>query len=214
MKIILTQKAARLGSIGDTVEVATGYARNYLLPNGKALRWSKENIAKFESEKAGLIARQESEKKTAEENLPKITAAKLHLIRSAGDAGRLYGSVSSRDIAKLLGDLTGVAIMSEQVLLGQPIKEIGAVEINVQLHPDVVAAIKVYIARTQEEIDMLVAGKDIKKDAKRLGTNPDDIVTEIKKAEEKPKEKPADAAAPAEKTEPESSESREETLGT
>ncbi|MDR1027284.1 MAG: 50S ribosomal protein L9, partial [Rickettsiales bacterium] len=128
MKIILTQKIARLGNIGDEAEVATGYARNYLLPNGKALRWSKENLEKFASEKAALIARHESDKTAAEANLPKITAAKLHLIRSAGDTGHLYGSVSSRDIAKLLTDLTGVAILSEQVLLGQPIKEIGAVE--------------------------------------------------------------------------------------
>jgi large subunit ribosomal protein L9 len=164
MKIILTEKISKLGNIGDTVEVATGYARNYLLPKGKAMRFSKENIAVFEGKKAELIARHESSKKSAETSLPNLAAAKLHLIRSAGDTGHLYGSVSSRDIAKLIFDLTKIELLSEQVLLGQPIKEIGAWNVKIALHPDVIADVKIYVAQTQDEIDALVAGKDIRKD--------------------------------------------------
>lgn len=166
MKIILTEKITKLGNIGDTIDVATGYARNYLMPNGKAMRLSKENLAAFEAKKSDLIARHEQSLKTAESNLPKIQAAKLRLIRSAGDTGHLYGSVSSRDIARMLNELTGVSLASEQVLMGQPIKEIGAWDIKIALHPDIVADVKVYVAQTEDEIDALVAGKSIKKDLK------------------------------------------------
>ncbi|MDR3208348.1 MAG: 50S ribosomal protein L9 [Rickettsiales bacterium] len=166
MKVILTEKISKLGNIGDVTEVATGYARNYLLPKGKALRFSRENATAFEDRKAELVARHESARKAAEDGLPEITAAKLHLIRSAGDTGHLYGSVSSRDIAKLIFDLTGSEVLSEQVLLGQPIKEVGAWDVKIALHPDVVADVKVYVARTQDEIDALVAGKSIKRDDK------------------------------------------------
>lgn len=166
MKVILTQKITKLGNIGDAVEVATGFARNYLLPNKKALRFSRENLAVFESQKAELVARHESAKKSAETSMPKILSAKLHLIRSAGDTGHLYGSVSQRDIARLINDLTGIALTSEQVLMGQPIKEIGVSEIKIALHPDVIASVKVYVAQTQDEIEALVAGKTIAKDKK------------------------------------------------
>jgi len=172
MKVILTQKITKLGNIGDTVVVAMGFARNYLLPNGKAMRWSKENMAVFEAQKAELVAKHEGEKTSATANLPKVTAAKLHMIRSAGDTGHLYGSVSSRDIAKLLGELTGIAVLSEQVRLGGPIKEIGAWDVKIALHPDVIADVKVFVAQTQDEIDALVAGKSIKKNEKKLGTEP------------------------------------------
>ena len=172
MKIILTQKLVKLGNIGDTVDVAMGYARNYLLPNGKAMRWSKENLAIFDAKKAELLARHEGEKNTATDNLPKVTGAKLYMIRSAGDTGHLYGSVSSRDIAKLIGELTGIAVMSEQIRLGGPIKEIGAWDLQVILHPDVIADVKVYVAQTKDEIDALVAGKSIRKNDKKLGSDP------------------------------------------
>jgi large subunit ribosomal protein L9 len=194
MKIILMEKITKLGNIGDAVDVATGYARNYLLPNGKAMRFSKENAQLFEKKKSELIARHESAKAAAESNLPNVLSAKLHLIRSAGDTGHLYGSVSSRDVARLIHDLAGVELLSEQVLMGNPIKEIGAWDVKIALHPDVVADVKVYVAQTQNEIDALVAGKSVKK-------NP--------AAEPAESPEPADAA-PADSNGEESSESAQE----
>jgi large subunit ribosomal protein L9 len=204
MKIILTEKITKLGNIGDTVGVATGYARNYLLPKGKAMRFSRENSALFENKKAELVARHESAKKTAESNLPKITGAKLHLIRSAGDTGHLYGSVSSRDIARLVRDLTNVDVLSEQVLLGGPIKEIGAWDVKVALHPDVIADIMFYDARTQDEIDALVAGKSIKKDLK-IESSGDDSAPEAAPASpaaESAAEAPVESSAKKSKKSP------------
>ena len=188
MKVILTEKITKLGNIGDSVEVATGFARNYLLPKGKAMRFSKENIALFDAKKAELVARHESAKKSAEMNLPKLTSAKLHLIRSAGDTGHLYGSVSSRDIAHLIHELTAIELMSEQVLLGQPIKEIGVWDVKIALHPDVTANVKIYVARTQDEIDALVAGKSIKNDNKIVAEE-EAVATEPAVEEEKPEKK-------------------------
>jgi large subunit ribosomal protein L9 len=190
MKVILTEKITNLGNIGDSIEVATGYARNYLIPKGRAMRWSRENLAAFESKKAGLIARHEAARKAAESDLPKIESAKLHFIRSAGDTGRLYGSVSSRDIARLIFDLTKIDLPSEQVLLGQPIKEIGTTDVKIALHPDVAAAVKVYIAQTRDEIDALVAGKDIRKNRE---------FDEQPAAAEAPAEQPTPSAPDAEK---------------
>ena len=158
MKVILTEKINKLGNIGDAVEVKTGYARNYLLPNNKAMRYSKDNLAAFEAKKAELTAKQEAAKKSAESKVDAVKSAKLHMIRQAGDTGHLYGSVSSRDIARMLTEL-GVAVDSAQVLLGTPIKTIGAFDTRVALHADVIVPIKVYVAQTQDEIDALVAGK-------------------------------------------------------
>ena len=159
MKVILTEKITKLGNIGDTVEVKTGFARNYLLPNGKAMRWTRENVALFEAKKAELQARQDAAKKSAEANVDAVKNAKLHMIRQAGDTGQLYGSVSTRDIARMLKDVAGVSVESAQVLLGSPIKSIGAFDTKIALHPDVIVPVKIYVAQTQDEIDALVAGK-------------------------------------------------------
>ncbi|GHS96990.1 hypothetical protein FACS189421_03020 [Bacteroidia bacterium] len=159
MKIILTEKIRKLGNIGDVANVATGFARNYLLPNGKAIRWSRENIALFESQRAGLVAKQEAEKKSAESQVDVVKGAKFHMIRQAGDTGHLYGSVSSRDIARMLAEITNVRIDSNQVLLGNPIKMIGVFDTSIALHADVIVPIKIYVAQTSEEIEALVAGK-------------------------------------------------------
>ena len=159
MKVILTEKITKLGNIGDTVEVKTGFARNYLLPNGKAMRWTRENVALFEAKKAELQARQDAARKTAEGNVDAIKNAKLHMIRQAGDTGQLYGSVSTRDIARMLKELTGINVESAQVMLGAPIKSVGAFDTQIALHPDVIVPVKVYVAQSQDEIDALVAGK-------------------------------------------------------
>ena len=193
MKVILTEKISKLGTIGDTVEVKTGFARNYLLPNNKALRYSRENVALFEAQKAELQARHENAKKLAESKVEAVRNAKMHMIRQAGDTGQLYGSVSSRDIARALKEVANVDVTSAQVLLGNPIKSVGAFDTKIALHPDVVVPVKIYVARTQDEIDALVAGKVL-----TFGTKK---VEEEVEAVEEAKEEKAEA-----KTEPESTE--------
>lgn len=188
MKVILTEKITKLGNIGDAVEVKTGYARNYLLPNNKALRYTKENIALFEAKKAEIIARHENAKKLAESKVEAVKNAKLHMIRQAGDTGQLYGSVSSRDIARALKEIADVNVESAQVLLGSPIKSVGAFDTKIALHPDVIVDVKVYVAQTQDEIDALVAGKTL-----TFGTKK--VEEEAPVAEEKAEEKPAEAVA-------------------
>jgi len=178
MKVILTEKITKLGNIGDTVEVKTGFARNYLLPNGKAMRWTRENVALFEAQKAELQARQDAARKTAESNVDAIKNAKLHMIRQAGDTGQLYGSVSTRDIARMLKELTGINVESAQVMLGSPIKSIGAFDTKIALHPDVIVPVKVYVAQTQDEIDALVAGKELTFDTKKSSAESESEKTE------------------------------------
>ena len=159
MKVILTEKVTKLGNIGDTVEVKTGFARNYLLPMGKAMRWSRENVALFEAKKAELQARQDAARKAAEANVDAVKNAELYMIRQAGDTGQLYGSVSTRDIARMLKDVANVVVESAQVMLGAPIKSVGVFDTQIALHPDVIVPVKIYVAQTQDEIDALVAGK-------------------------------------------------------
>lgn len=188
MKVILTEKINKLGNIGDTVEVKTGFARNYLLPNNKAMRWSKENLALFEAKKAELQARQDAARAKAESYVDAVKNAKLHMIRQAGDTGQLYGSVSSRDIARMLKEVANVAVESAQVMLGSPIKSIGAFDTKIALHADVIVPVKVYVAQTQDEIDALVAGKVL-----TFGTK------KVEEVEEEKAEAPVAADATAEK---------------
>ena len=178
MKVILTEKITKLGNIGDAVEVKTGYARNYLLPNGKAMRYTRENIALFEAKKAELTARQEAAKKTAESNVDAVKNAKLHMIRQAGDTGQLYGSVSTRDIARMLKEVANVSVESAQVMLDAPIKSVGAFDTKIALHPDVIVPVKVYVAQTQDEIDALVAGKSLTFGTKKVEETVEEETTE------------------------------------
>lgn len=168
MKVILTEKIAKLGNIGDTVEVKTGFARNYLLPNNKAMRFTRENVALFEAQKAELVARHENAKKAAESKVDAVKNAKLHMIRQAGDTGQLYGSVSSRDIARALKEIAGVNVESAQVMLGSPIKSVGVFDTKIALHPDVIVDVKIYVAQSQDEIDALVAGKKLTFGSKKV----------------------------------------------
>ena len=184
MKVILTEKINKLGNIGDAVEVKTGFARNFLLPNGKAMRWTRENVALFEAQKAELVAREAAAKKEAESHVDAVKNAKLHMIRQAGDTGQLYGSVSSRDIARALKEIANVNVTSAQVLLGSPIKSVGAFDTKIALHPDVIVPVKVYVAQTQDEIDALVAGKVLTFGTKKV----EEEVAEEKPVEEKPAE--------------------------
>ena len=201
MKVILTQKITKLGNIGDTVEVKTGFARNYLLPNGKAMRYTRENVALFEAQKAELQARQDAAKKSAESNMDAVKNAKLYMIRQAGDTGQLYGSVSTRDIARMLKEVAGVSVASEQVLLGALIKSIGAFDTKISLHPDVIVPVKVYVAQTQDEIEALVAGKVLTFGTKKV----EEPTAEPATAEQAVAEQPAEqsVAEPAEKSDAE-----------
>lgn len=168
MKVILTQKINKLGNIGETVEVKTGFARNYLFPNKKALRWSPANIAIFESKKAELQAAHDAAKKSAESKVDSVKNAKLYMIRQAGDTGNLYGSVSSRDISRMLTEVAKINIDSAQVLLGTPIKTVGAFDTKIALHADVIVPVKVYVAQSQDEIEALVAGKKLEFGSKKV----------------------------------------------
>ena len=195
MKVILTEKITKLGNIGDTVEVKTGFARNYLLPLGKAMRWSRENVALFEAKKAELQARQEAARKSAESNVDAVKNAKLYMIRQAGDTGQLYGSVSTRDVARMLKEVANVAVESAQVLLGAPIKSVGVFDTKIALHPDVVVPVKIYVAQTQDEIDALVAGKVLTFGTKKVDEEEpvaEAPVAETEKSEEKSEEKPVE----------------------
>ena len=195
MKVILTEKITKLGNIGDTVDVKTGFARNYLLPLGKAMRWSRENVALFEAKKAELQARQEAARKSAESNVDAVKNAKLYMIRQAGDTGQLYGSVSTRDVARMLKEVANVAVESAQVLLGAPIKSVGVFDTKIALHPDVIVPVKIYVAQTQDEIDALVAGKVLTFGTKKVDeeeTVAEAPVAETEKSEEKSEEKPVE----------------------
>lgn len=185
MKVILTEKITKLGNIGDTVEVKTGFARNYLLPNGKALRFTRENVALFEAQKAELTARQEAAKKSAESNVDAVKNAKLHMIRQAGDTGQLYGSVSTRDIARMLKDVANVSVESAQVLLGAPIKSVGVFDTQIALHPDVIVPVKIFVAQSQDEIDALVSGKTLTFGTKKVEEEVEEETTqEVVESEE------------------------------
>ena len=185
MKVILTEKITKLGNIGDTVEVKTGFARNYLLPNGKAMRFTRENVALFEAQKAELTARQEAAKKSAESNVDAVKNAKLHMIRQAGDTGQLYGSVSTRDIARMLKDVANVSVESAQVLLGAPIKSVGVFDTQIALHPDVIVPVKIFVAQSQDEIDALVSGKTLTFGAKKVEEEVEEETTqEVVESEE------------------------------
>ena len=197
MKVILTEKITKLGNIGDTVDVKTGFARNYLLPNKKAMRWTRENVALFDAQKAEIVARHEKAKKDAESHVDAVKNAKFYMIRQAGDTGQLYGSVSSRDIARTLKEVANVSVESAQVLLGSPIKTIGVFDTKIALHADVVVPVKIYVAQTQEEIDALVAGKKLTFGTKKVEEEPAAEKAEEVKAEKTSEEKPAEVAEAA-----------------
>ncbi|MCL1902491.1 MAG: 50S ribosomal protein L9 [Alphaproteobacteria bacterium] len=205
MKVILTEKIAKLGNIGDVADVKTGFARNYLLPNGKAMRYSRENLAVFESQKAAIVAKQDAAKSAAESQVDAVKNAKFYMIRQAGDTGHLYGSVSSRDVARMLKELTNVAVESSQVMLGNPIKTIGAFDTKIALHADVVVPVKIYVAQTQDEIEALVAGKVLtfgtKKVEEEVVAGESNVgANENSPAEETPAEQPTESES-TEKTE-------------
>jgi len=152
MQVILLERVAKLGQMGEVVDVKPGYARNFLLPQGKALSASAQNIADFESRKAQLEAQNLETKAEAEAMAEKLDAQQFVVIRQASDAGALYGSVSTRDAAEAATE-NGFTLDRKQVALGRPIKELGLHDVIVTLHPEVEATIVLNVARSPEEFD-------------------------------------------------------------
>jgi large subunit ribosomal protein L9 len=151
MDVILLERVAKLGHMGQTVKVKNGYARNFLLPRGKALRANDANKAKFEAQRADLEARNAENRKGAEGDAKKLEGKTFAIIRSAGESGQLYGSVSPRDIADAAAAETGVAVHRNHVELTNPIKIIGLHTVAVSLHPEVTVNVTVNVARSAEE---------------------------------------------------------------
>ena len=160
MQVILLERVAKLGQMGDVVAVKDGYARNFLLPQGKALRASESNIASFETQKEQLEARNLETRKEAEDAGAKLDGQQFIVIRSASDSGSLYGSVTTRDAADAATE-EGFSVDRKQVVLKAPIKDLGLHDVGVVLHPEVEVTIQLNVARSAEEADLQASGKSI-----------------------------------------------------
>ena len=160
MQVILLERVSKLGQMGDVVDVKPGYARNFLLPQGKAQTASETNIAAFEKQKSQLEAQNLETKKEADALLGKLDGQTFIVIRSASDSGALYGSVSPRDAAEVATS-GGFSIDRKQISLVKPIKELGLHEMSVVLHPEVTATIVLNVARSNEEAELQASGKSI-----------------------------------------------------
>lgn len=160
MDVILLERIPRLGQMGDTVRVKDGYARNYLLPQGKALRSTPENLERFENERTQLEARNLERRQEAEAVSEKLDGQAVILIRQAGTNGQLYGSVTARDVAEALTE-AGFSVARSQVLLNHPIKAIGLSDVVIRLHAEVDAGVTVNVARSDDEAERQAAGEDI-----------------------------------------------------
>ena len=158
MDVILLERISRLGQMGDTVKVKDGFARNFLLPKGKALRANEANKKKFEGQRSQLEARNLERKSEAQQVADKLDSKSFVIVRSAGETGQLYGSVSTRDIADLL-IAEGFTIGRNQVELNQPIKNIGLTNVAIALHAEVEVTITLNIARTADEAERQTKGE-------------------------------------------------------
>jgi large subunit ribosomal protein L9 len=160
MQVILLQRIGRLGQMGDVVNVKNGYARNFLLPQKKALRATEENRKQFESQRAQLEADNLAHKSDADAIAKKLENQSFVAIRTAGDTGQLYGSVSTRDIAETV-TAGGFSINRNQVVLDKPIKNLGLHDVRIALHPEVVVGVKLNVARSEDEAARQAKGEDV-----------------------------------------------------
>ena len=160
MQIILLERIEKLGSIGDVVTVKDGYARNYLLPNKKALRSNAANLKVFEANRAKIEADNASRRADAQVQGADVEGTTVILIRASSNSGQLYGSVSVRDIAEAL-KAEGKDVNKSQIVLERPIKTIGLFDVRVQLHPEVAVGVKVNVARSPDEAEQQAAGVDV-----------------------------------------------------
>jgi large subunit ribosomal protein L9 len=161
IEVILMQRVEKLGQMGERVKVRPGYARNFLLPQGKAIRANKDNLARFERERAQLEAANLKRREEAERVAERVQGISVVIIRSAGESGGLYGSVSARDIADGC-KVSGLTVERSQVMLDLPIKTLGVTMVRVMLHPEVVIQVAVNVARSLEESEKQARGEDVR----------------------------------------------------
>ncbi|MCB8836025.1 50S ribosomal protein L9 [Aurantimonas sp. VKM B-3413] len=192
MDVILLERIARLGQMGETVKVRDGFARNYLLPTGRALRANEANRARFEAQKAQLIQRNEERKAEAQRVSATLEGKSFIVVRSAAESGQLYGSVSTRDIAEILAK-EGFKVGRNEVELNQPIKTIGLHQVDIRLHPEVAVAIKINVARSPDEAERQARGEDLTTLEALYGPDEDELAEDEEAAEEE-----AEAEATAE----------------
>ncbi len=174
MEIILLERVENLGQMGDVVKVKDGYARNFLLPQKKALRANDANKQKFENQRADLEARNLERKKEADAVADKLNGRAFVVIRQASETGLLYGSVSTRDIAETASG-EGVSIERSQVRLDKPIKTLGITSVRVRLHPEVVATIDINVARSEEEAERQARGENVLAEVEDEETDAEEI---------------------------------------
>lgn len=160
VEVILLQRVEKLGQMGEVVHVKPGFARNYLLPQKKAIRASKENLARFEAQRAQLEAQNLKRREEAERVAERVAGLGVVIIRQAGESGSLYGSVSARDIAEAC-TAGGLTIGRDQVTLPHPIKALGVFTVSVALHPEVALPVGVNVARSAEEAEKQARGEAI-----------------------------------------------------
>jgi large subunit ribosomal protein L9 len=160
MEVILLERIEKLGAIGDVVRVKNGYARNFLLPNNKALRANEANRKVFEANRERIEAQNAERRSAAEKDSKKIDGAKVQLIRQASNTGQLYGSVTARDIGEAL-EAQGHKVAKNQIVLDRPIKAIGVQEVRIALHPEVAVTVQVNVARSPEEAELQAQGVDV-----------------------------------------------------
>jgi len=160
MEVILLERVARLGQMGDVVRVKDGFARNFLLPRGKALRATAENRTRFETMKGELEARSLTLKTEAAQVAEKLDGKSFTVVRQASEAGQLFGSVSPRDLVALIGE-AGFRVNRNQITLNTPIKTIGRHKVPIALHPDVETAVTVIVARNDDEAARIARGEDV-----------------------------------------------------
>ena len=205
MEVILLERVANLGQMGEVVRVKDGFARNFLLPRGKALRATQENRTRFETMKVELEARNLEAKGDAQKVAGKLNGQSFTVLRQAAEGGQLYGSVSPRDIAALASD-KGFALSRSQIALHTPIKMIGRHKVPVTLHPEVEVTINVTVARNADEAERLARGEDVtvlrdegaeaEAEAERF-FEPE--AAEARRADETPEEEGAEPAETAQK---------------
>jgi large subunit ribosomal protein L9 len=175
MEVILLERVAKLGQMGETVRVRDGYARNFLLARGKALRATKANKERFETQRAQLEARNLERRSEAQTVAQKLDGQSFTVIRQAGESGVLYGSVSTRDLAETMS-AGGFTVSREQVVLNQPIKTLGLHKVPVSLHPEVEVRVTINVARSPEEAERQARGESV---STRDETNLDDLGLEV-----------------------------------
>jgi large subunit ribosomal protein L9 len=194
MEVILLERIATLGQMGEVVRVRDGFARNFLLPQGKALRANDANRKKFESERHQLEARNLEKKSEAEQVATKLSGQQFVIVRQAGETGQLYGSVTSRDIAEVM-EPAGFNVARSQITLHQPLKTVGMHDVRIALHPEVDTHVTINVARSEDEAARQARGEDV-----TVSRDFDEDETEA--AAPADAEQPEEAAAEATEAEP------------